>query len=137
MGVGEAVGNEGAGERGGRHGQDRGPKKLVTTARVSVASFKIRDGWPIGCKVTLRRDRIRVLRSPVSISLPRVRDFRGVPGRAFDGRGNYNMGITDHLPEIDFDRSMRSAAWYRDQHHRPYRRRSQGAARAYGFPFHN
>ena len=83
-----------------------GQKPVVTKARVSVASFKIRDGWPIGCKVTLRRARMyEFLDRLINISLPRVRDFRGVSGRSFDGRGNYNMGVKEQIifPEIDFD----------------------------------
>ena len=78
----------------------------MTNARVSVASFKIRDGWPIGCKVTLRRARMyEFFDRLVNISLPRVRDFRGVSGRSFDGRGNFNMGVKEQIifPEIDFD----------------------------------
>ena len=83
-----------------------GQKPVATKARVSVASFKIRDGWPIGCKVTLRRARMyEFFDRLITIALPRVRDFRGLPGRAFDGRGNYNMGIKEQIifPEIDFD----------------------------------
>jgi large subunit ribosomal protein L5 len=83
-----------------------GQKPVVTKARVSVASFKIRDGWPIGCKVTLRRNRMyEFLDRLVNVSLPRVRDFRGVSGRSFDGRGNFNMGVKEQIifPEIDFD----------------------------------
>jgi large subunit ribosomal protein L5 len=85
-----------------------GQKPLVTKSRISVASFKIRDGWPIGCKVTLRRAHMfEFLDRLINISLPRVRDFRGVSGRSFDGRGNYNMGVKEQIifPEIDFDRS--------------------------------
>ena len=83
-----------------------GQKPLVTKSRVSVASFKIRDGWPIGCKVTLRSGRMfEFLDRLINVSLPRVRDFRGVSGRSFDGRGNYNMGVKEQIifPEIDFD----------------------------------
>ena len=83
-----------------------GQKPITTKSRVSVASFKIRDGWPIGCKVTLRRAKMyEFLDRLISISLPRVRDFRGVSGRSFDGRGNYNMGVKEQIifPEIDFD----------------------------------
>jgi len=83
-----------------------GQKPITTKARVSVASFKIRDGWPIGCKVTLRRANMwEFLDRLINISLPRTRDFRGVSGRAFDGRGNYNFGIKEQIifPEIDFD----------------------------------
>jgi len=73
---------------------------------VSVASFKIRDGWPIGCKVTLRRKGMyEFIDRLINVSLPRVRDFRGVSGRSFDGRGNFNMGVKEQIifPEIDFD----------------------------------
>jgi large subunit ribosomal protein L5 len=83
-----------------------GQKPIVTKSRVSVASFKIRDGWPIGCKVTLRRQKMfEFLDRLINVSLPRVRDFRGVSGKAFDGRGNYNMGVKEQIifPEIDYD----------------------------------
>ena len=107
MGVGEAVGNKKVLENAvADMAKIAGQRPIVTKARVSVASFKIRDGWPIGCKVTLRRDRMyEFFDRLVSISLPRVRDFRGVSGRAFDGRGNYNMGVKEQIifPEIDFD----------------------------------
>jgi len=99
MGVGEAVGNKKILEIGGQ-------KPIVTNARVSVASFKIRDGWPIGCKVTLRRARMyEFFDRLVNVALPRVRDFRGMSGRSFDGRGNYNMGVKEQIifPEIDYD----------------------------------
>jgi len=107
MGVGEAVGNKKILENAvADMAKISGQKPIVTNARVSVASFKIRDGWPIGCKVTLRRDKMfEFLDRFINISLPRVRDFRGVNGRSFDGRGNYNMGIKEQIifPEIDFD----------------------------------
>ena len=107
MGVGEAVGNKKILENAvADMAKIGGQKPVVTKARVSVASFKIRDGWPIGCKVTLRRKRMyEFLDRLINISLPRVRDFRGVSGRSFDGRGNYNMGIREQIifPEIDFD----------------------------------
>jgi len=107
MGVGEAVGNKKILENAvADMAKIAGQKPIVTNARVSVATFKIRDGWPIGCKVTLRRARMfEFLDRLVNISLPRVRDFRGVSGRAFDGRGNYNMGVKEQIifPEIDFD----------------------------------
>ncbi|MGH6720268.1 MAG: 50S ribosomal protein L5 [Alphaproteobacteria bacterium] len=107
MGVGEAVGNKKILENAVADMAKIGGQKPVTTkARVSVASFKIRDGWPIGCKVTLRRAKMyEFLDRLINISLPRVRDFRGVSGRSFDGRGNYNMGIKEQIifPEIDFD----------------------------------
>jgi large subunit ribosomal protein L5 len=107
MGVGEAATNKKVLENAvADMSKIAGQKPVVTKARVSVASFKIRDGWPIGCKVTLRRNRMyEFLDRLVNISLPRVRDFRGVSGRSFDGRGNYNMGVKEQIifPEIDFD----------------------------------
>lgn len=107
MGVGEAVGNKKVLENAlDDMTKIAGQKPVTTKARVSVASFKIREGWPIGCKVTLRRAHMfEFLDRLVSVALPRVRDFRGVSGRAFDGRGNYNMGIKEQIifPEIDFD----------------------------------
>lgn len=107
MGVGEAVGNKKILENAvADMAKIAGQRPVTTKARVSVASFKIRDGWPIGCKVTLRRTKMyEFLDRLISISLPRVRDFRGVSGRSFDGRGNYNMGIKEQIifPEIDFD----------------------------------
>ncbi len=107
MGVGEAVGNKKILENAvGDMVKIGGQKPIVTNARVSVASFKIRDGWPIGCKVTLRRARMfEFFDRLVNVALPRVRDFRGLSGRSFDGRGNYNMGIKEQIifPEIDYD----------------------------------
>jgi large subunit ribosomal protein L5 len=107
MGVGEAVGNKKILENAvADMTKIAGQKPITTNARVSVASFKIRDGWPIGAKVTLRRAKMfEFLDRLINISLPRVRDFRGVSGRSFDGRGNYNMGIKEQIifPEIDFD----------------------------------
>ena len=107
MGVGEAAANKKILENAvADMAKISGQKPLVTKSRISVASFKIRDGWPIGCKVTLRRARMfEFLDRLINISLPRVRDFRGVSGRSFDGRGNYNMGVKEQIifPEIDFD----------------------------------
>jgi large subunit ribosomal protein L5 len=107
MGVGEAVGNKKILENAvADMAKIAGQKPVTTKARVSVASFKIRDGWPIGCKVTLRRAKMyEFLDRLINVSLPRVRDFRGVSGRSFDGRGNFNMGIKEQIifPEIDFD----------------------------------
>ncbi|GAB3744202.1 50S ribosomal protein L5 [Aerolutibacter ruishenii] len=107
MGVGEAATNKKVLENAvADMTKISGQKPIVTKTRVSVASFKIRDGWPIGCKVTLRRAKMfEFLDRLINISLPRVRDFRGVSGRAFDGRGNYNMGVKEQIifPEIDFD----------------------------------
>ena len=84
-----------------------GQKPIVTTAKKSIAGFKVREGQAIGCKVTLRSERMyEFLDKLVSISLPRVRDFRGVPKNSFDGRGNYTLGVKEQLifPEIDFDK---------------------------------
>ena len=107
MGVGEAATNKKILENAvGDMTKLSGQKPIVTKSRVSVASFKIRDGWPIGAKVTLRRAKMyEFLDRLVNIALPRVRDFRGVSGKAFDGRGNYNMGVKEQIifPEIDFD----------------------------------
>jgi len=107
MGVGEAAANKKVLE----HALDdmakiAGQKPVATKARVSVATFKIRDGWPIGCKVTLRRAQMfEFFDRLITIALPRVRDFRGISGRAFDGRGNFNFGIKEQIifPEINFD----------------------------------
>ncbi|HET7224001.1 MAG TPA: 50S ribosomal protein L5 [Rhodanobacteraceae bacterium] len=107
MGVGEATGNKKILENAlADMTKIAGQKPVATLARKSIATFKIRDGWPIGCKVTLRRAKMyEFLDRLINISLPRVRDFRGVSGRAFDGRGNYNMGVKEQIifPEIDFD----------------------------------
>ena len=84
-----------------------GQKPIVTMARKSVAAFKIREGWPIGCKVTIRRDRMyEFLDRLINIAIPRIRDFRGLSPRAFDGHGNYNLGIKEQIifPEIDYDK---------------------------------
>jgi large subunit ribosomal protein L5 len=84
-----------------------GQKPVVTKSKKSIAGFKIRDGYPIGCMVTLRSDRMyEFLDRLITVSLPRVRDFRGIPGRSFDGRGNYNMGIKEQIifPEIEYDK---------------------------------
>ena len=87
--------------------QIAGQKPVVTLSRKSIAGFKIRDGWPIGCKVTLRGERMyEFLDRLVSVAIPRIRDFRGLSGKAFDGRGNYSMGIREQIvfPEIDYDK---------------------------------
>jgi large subunit ribosomal protein L5 len=84
-----------------------GQKPVVTKARKAIAVFKIREGYPIGCMVTLRKERMyEFLDRLISIALPRVRDFRGMSGRAFDGRGNYNMGVKEQIifPEIEYDK---------------------------------
>ena len=107
MGVGEATGNKKSLENAlADMTKIAGQKPVATLARKSIATFKIRDGWPIGCKVTLRRAKMyEFVDRLVNIALPRVRDFRGISGRSFDGRGNYNMGIKEQIifPEIDFD----------------------------------
>ena len=107
MGVGEAVGNKKILENAlDDMSKIAGQKPVATLARKSIATFKIRDGWPIGAKVTLRRNKMyEFLDRLINISLPRVRDFRGVSGRAFDGRGNFNFGIKEQIifPEINFD----------------------------------
>ncbi len=107
MGVGEAATNKKVLENAvADMAKVAGQHPIVTKSRVSVASFKIRDGWPIGCKVTLRRSKMyEFLDRLVNVSLPRVRDFRGVSARSFDGRGNFNMGVKEQIifPEIDFD----------------------------------
>ena len=108
MGVGEAVGDKKVMERAvGDMTAISGQKPIVRLARKSVASFKIRDGWPVGCKVTLRRERMyEFLDRLINVAIPRVRDFRGYSPRSFDGRGNYTMGIKEQImfPEIDFDK---------------------------------
>jgi large subunit ribosomal protein L5 len=84
-----------------------GQKPVVCNARKSVANFKVREGWPVGCKVTLRRERMyEFLDRLISIAIPRIRDFRGLNAKSFDGRGNYNMGIKEQIifPEIDYDK---------------------------------
>ena len=108
MGVGEAVGDKKVMERAvGDMTAISGQKPIVRLARKSVASFKIRDGWPVGCKVTLRRERMyEFLDRLVNISIPRIRDFRGLNRKSFDGRGNFSMGVKEQImfPEIDFDK---------------------------------
>jgi len=84
-----------------------GQQPIVTKARNSVAAFKIREGWPVGCKVTLRRERMyEFLDRLINIAIPRIRDFRGLNVKAFDGRGNYSMGVKEQIvfPEIDYDK---------------------------------
>jgi len=84
-----------------------GQKPVITKARKSVAGFKIRDGWPIGCKVTLRSDRMyEFLERLIDIAIPRIRDFRGISPKSFDGRGNFSMGVSEQIifPEIDYDK---------------------------------
>ena len=108
MGVGEAMNDKKLLERAVEDmSLIAGQKPLVTKARKSVANFKIRDGMPIGCKVTLRGDRMyEFLDRLIGIAIPRERDFRGLETKSFDGRGNYSMGIKEHIifPEIDYDK---------------------------------
>jgi large subunit ribosomal protein L5 len=108
MGVGEAVADKKVMEHAvGNLIQIAGQKPVVTLSRKSIAGFKIRTGWPIGCKVTLRRDRMyEFLDRLINIAIPRIRDFRGFSARAFDGRGNYSLGVREQIifPEIDYDK---------------------------------
>jgi len=108
MGVGEALADKKVMEHAvSDMTQISGQKPVVTTARKSVAGFKVREGYPIGCKVTLRRDRMyEFLERLISISIPRIRDFRGLNSKSFDGRGNYSMGVKEQImfPEIDYDK---------------------------------
>jgi large subunit ribosomal protein L5 len=107
MGVGEAVGDKKVLESAVSDMQKiAGQKPVVTLARKSIAGFKIRDGWPIGCKVTLRSERMyEFLERLISIAIPRIRDFRGISPKSFDGRGNFAMGVSEQIifPEIDYD----------------------------------
>jgi len=108
MGVGEAVADKKVLEHAlGDMTKISGQKPVATLARKSIAGFKIRDGYPIGCMVTLRGPRMfEFLDRLVSVALPRVRDFRGISGKGFDGRGNYNMGVKEQIifPEIEYDK---------------------------------
>jgi large subunit ribosomal protein L5 len=108
MGVGEAVADKKVMENAvGDMEKIAGQKPVVTKARKSIANFKIRAGYPIGCMVTLRGARMyEFLDRLVSVAIPRIRDFRGVSARAFDGRGNYNMGVKEQIifPEIEYDK---------------------------------
>jgi len=107
MGVGEAVNDKKLIQKAvDDMTQISGQKASITVSRKSVASFKIRDGYPIGCKVTLRRERMyEFLDRLINIAIPRIRDFRGLNPRAFDGRGNFNMGVQEQIvfPEVDYD----------------------------------
>ena len=108
MGVGEAVADKKIMEHAvGDMEKIAGQKAIVTKAKKSVAAFKIRDDYPVGCKVTLRRDRMyEFLDRIVTVASPRIRDFRGISARSFDGRGNYNMGVKEQIifPEIEYDK---------------------------------
>ena len=108
MGVGEAVADKKVMEHAVSDLEKiAGQKPVVTLARKSIAGFKIRDDYPVGCKVTLRKERMfEFLDRLISVALPRVRDFRGVSGKSFDGQGNSNMGIREQIifPEIEYDK---------------------------------
>ena len=108
MGVGEAVADKKIMENAvGDMLKIAGQKPIVTLSRKSIAGFKIRDGYPVGCKVTLRQERMyEFLDRLISVAIPRIRDFRGISGKSFDGRGNFNMGVREQIifPEIDYDK---------------------------------
>ena len=108
MGVGEAVADKKVMENAvGDMEKIAGQKVVVTKAKKSVAAFKIRDDYPVGCKVTLRRERMyEFMDRLVTVAIPRIRDFRGIPAKSFDGRGNYNMGVKEQIifPEIEYDK---------------------------------
>jgi large subunit ribosomal protein L5 len=108
MGVGEALGDKKLLDNAVAEMEAiSGQKVVVTKARKSVAAFKLREGWPIGCKVTLRRERMwEFMDRLIDVALPRVRDFRGINPKSFDGRGNYSMGVKEQIifPEIDYDK---------------------------------
>ncbi|TNF99116.1 MAG: 50S ribosomal protein L5 [Gammaproteobacteria bacterium] len=108
MGLGEAIGNKKIIENAVADMEKiAGQKAVVTLARKSVAGFKVREGWPIGCKVTLRGEHMyEFLDRLINIAIPRIRDFRGFSAKAFDGRGNYSLGIREQIifPEIDYDK---------------------------------
>lgn len=108
MGLGEAVSNNKIIDAAAEELKlIAGQKPVITKAKKSIAAFKLREGMPIGCSVTLRRDKMyNFLYRLINISLPRVRDFKGISGKGFDGRGNYTLGIREHIifPEIDYDK---------------------------------
>jgi large subunit ribosomal protein L5 len=108
MGLGDAVQNPKIVEKAAQElTLISGQKALVTKAKKSIATFKLREGMPIGAKVTLRKERMyNFLSKLINVALPRVRDFRGVSAKGFDGRGNFSMGVTEHIifPEIDYDK---------------------------------
>lgn len=108
MGVGEALADKKVLEHAVNNlEQIAGQKPVVTKARKSIAGFKVREDWPIGCKVTLRSDRMyEFLERLVGIAIPRIRDFRGISPKSFDGRGNFAMGVSEQIifPEIDYDK---------------------------------
>ena len=118
-----------------------GQKPVVTLARKSEAGFKVREGWPIGCKVTLRSDRMyEFLDRLIAVAIPRIRDFRGVSPKSFDGRGNYSLGVKEQIifPEIDYDKIDKirgldvtlTISAKSDQH-------SKALLEAFSFPFRN
>ena len=142
MGVGEAIGDKKVIEHAVTDMEKiAGQKAVVTKARKSVAGFKVREGWPIGVKVTLRDERMyEFLERLVDIALPRVRDFRGVSPKSFDGRGNYSMGVKEQIifPEVDYDKidtlrgldiTMTTTAKSDDE--------GRALLRAFNFPFRN
>ncbi|MFT7300223.1 MAG: large subunit ribosomal protein L5 [Porticoccus sp.] len=108
MGVGEALGDKKALENAvADMALIAGQKPIINNARKSIAGFKVREGWPIGCKVTLRGERMyEFLERLIAVAIPRIRDFRGISPRSFDGHGNFSMGITEQIifPEIDYDK---------------------------------
>ncbi len=108
MGLGEAVGDKKIIENAVRDmEQIAGQKVVITMSKKAIAGFKIRDNWPVGCMVTLRKDKMyEFLDRLINFSIPRIRDFRGLSPKAFDGRGNYNMGLNEQIvfPEIDYDK---------------------------------
>jgi large subunit ribosomal protein L5 len=108
MGLGKALGDKKILEKAvGELTEITGQKPIVTNARKSIAAFKVREGWPVGAKVTLRRERMyEFLDRLINVAMPRIRDFRGVNGRAFDGRGNYTLGVKEQIifPEIEYDK---------------------------------
>lgn len=108
MGLGEALTDKKVLEFAvGDMARIAGQKPVVTLARKSIAGFKVREGWPIGCKVTLRNQQMyEFLDRLISVAIPRIRDFRGLSAKSFDGRGNYSMGITEQIifPEIEYDK---------------------------------
>ncbi len=108
MGVGEALADKKVLENAVRDlEQITGQKAIITKARKSIAAFKVREGWPIGCKVTLRRERMyEFLDRLITVAIPRIRDFRGISPKQFDGRGNFSMGVGEQIifPEIDYDK---------------------------------
>ncbi|ARU32351.1 50S ribosomal protein L5 [Sulfuriferula sp. AH1] len=108
MGVGEAVADKKVMEHAvGDMQKIAGQKPVVTKSRKSIAGFKIRDDYPVGCMVTLRREQMyEFLDRLVTVAIPRIRDFRGLSGKSFDGRGNYNMGVREQIifPEIEYDK---------------------------------